>query len=163
MNKGTVGMSIGIISQVISVLPNDVVAVYGMYRSIGKEPIYIGQTTTLKDRLSQPLHLWKFKYCHWTKRIFFQPQLYQGIHWWTHLEFKKIVTKQAAELIAFEQFNPIIQSQISSKKTSCHKVWKSRIPSTNDRTFSEQTVRWNPDSQFKRGIKTNRNLKKIEF
>ena len=53
MNKGTVGMSIEIISQVISVLPNDVVAVYGMYRSIGKEPIYIGQTTTLKDRLSQ--------------------------------------------------------------------------------------------------------------
>ena len=31
MNKGTVGMSIGIISQVISVLPNDAVAVYGMY------------------------------------------------------------------------------------------------------------------------------------
>ena len=57
MNKGTVGMSIGIISQVISVLPNDVVAVYGMYRSIGKEPIYIGQTTSLKGRLSQPLHL----------------------------------------------------------------------------------------------------------
>ena len=46
-------MSIGIISQVISVLPNDVVAVYGMYRSIGKEPIYIGQATTLKDRLTQ--------------------------------------------------------------------------------------------------------------
>jgi hypothetical protein len=36
--------------------------------------------------------------------------------------FKEIITKQAAELIAFEQFNPIIQSQISSKKTSCHKV-----------------------------------------
>ena len=53
MNKGTVGMSIGIISQVISVLPNDVVAVYGMYRSISKGPIYIGQSTTLKDRLTQ--------------------------------------------------------------------------------------------------------------
>ena len=53
MNKGTVGMSIEIISQVISVLPNDVVAIYGMCRSISKGPIYIGQSTTLKDRLTQ--------------------------------------------------------------------------------------------------------------
>ena len=101
--------------QTISSLPN-LPSIYAIYAKNPKVPVYIGQTTKLKDRITQHLVRRDSSIVTGASGYSLDPDYVKRITWWEHhlLTSPSILT--AVELIAFEILDPIIRSQGNKKQ-----------------------------------------------
>ena len=100
--------------QTISSLPN----LPSIYAKNPKVPVYIGQTTKLKNRITQHLVRRDSSIVTGASGYSLDPDHVKRISWWEHHLFVEENNLTAAELIAFNQLNPIIRSQGNKKQSS---------------------------------------------
>ena len=103
--------------QTISSLPN-LPSIYAIYAKNSKVPVYIGQTTKLKNRITQHLVRRDSSIVTGASGYSLDPDHVKRISWWEHHLFVEENNLTAAELIAFNQLNPIIRSQGNKKQSS---------------------------------------------
>ena len=103
--------------QTISSLPN-LPSIYAIYAKNSKSPVYVGQTTKLKDRITQHLIRRDSSIVTGANGYSLDPDYVKRISWWEHDLFISASNLTAAELIAFNQLNPIIRSQGNKKQAS---------------------------------------------
>lgn len=97
----------------ISDLPN-VPAVYAMYGGKGRglHIAYVGIAGKLKQRIMQHLVRRDSSVVTGVSTVTLIPDLVTEVHWWEHPEFvNRAATLEAAELVAFEAFNPALRSR----------------------------------------------------
>ena len=76
-----------------------------------KEVVYVGISKDLRSRLKQHFVLRDSSITTGTSAASLNPEYIETIKWWTHEDFKTKAKLQAAELVAFETFNPILRSR----------------------------------------------------
>ena len=103
--------------QTISLLPN-LPSIYGIYANKSKSPVYVGQTTKLKNRITQHLVRRDSSIVTGASGYSLDPDHVKRISWWEHHLFVEENNLTVAELIAFNQLNPIIRSQGNKKQSS---------------------------------------------
>ena len=88
-------------------------AVYAMYggRGRGKHIAYVGVGEKLKRRVRQHLVRRNSSVTTGVSVVTLNPELVSEVHWWEHPEFAQRHVLQAAELVAFEVFNPSLRSR----------------------------------------------------
>ena len=103
----------------ISNVPNKP-AVYAMYGGHGKREyvVYVGVADHLKHRVNQHLVRHNSSITTGESAVKLQTDHVVKISWWEHRYFTDRVKLEAAELIAFELFNPIINSRTVPRKES---------------------------------------------
>jgi len=96
----------------ISDLPN-VPAVYILFggKKGNKFVAYVGIADKLRQRISQHLIRRDSSITTATSIVSLNPDYITGIQWWTHNDFNERSSLEAAEVIAFELFNPILRSR----------------------------------------------------
>ena len=74
---------------------------------------YLGLSNKLRDRVSQHLLRGDSSVATWANAISLNPDKTAECHWWVHETFSRREHLEAAELIAFEIFNPTLVSKES--------------------------------------------------
>ena len=116
--------------QTISSLPN-LPSIYAIYAKSSKVPVYVGQTTKLKNRIIQHLIRRDSSIVTGANGYSLNPDYVKKVSWWKHDLFTSPDNLIAAELIAFKQLNPIIRSQ--GNKTQANEI-------SNDEDFTNEMV-----------------------
>jgi len=96
----------------ISDLPSGA-GVYAMYGGLGSNTYvaYIGIGENLKRRVGQHLYRRDSSVVTGVSAVSLNPDLVTKVEWWTRPDFSDPSTLQAAELIAFEFFQPVLRSR----------------------------------------------------
>ena len=95
-------------SKLFSKVPNSP-AVYCLNEK--NDVIYVGISGKLKDRLRQHFVRKDSSITTGTSAASLNPEYVDQITWWTHDSFSNRSKLEAAEIIAFETFNPILRSR----------------------------------------------------
>jgi hypothetical protein len=95
----------------------------GVYALIGgnskREYIaYVGITRTLRQRLIQHLVNQDTSIATGTAAVGLKPQYVTKVKWWTHPDFSDSSALQAAALVAFDVFEPILRSRGKVRKNA---------------------------------------------
>jgi hypothetical protein len=77
---------------------------------------YVGETGNLKGRLRQHLVLRDSSVATGTSPVGLNPEYVTEVRWWTLPSFTDVKLRGAAELIAFEQLNPVLRSKSIPRK-----------------------------------------------
>ncbi len=96
----------------ISDLPN-VPAVYAMYggRDRGLYVAYIGVVSKLKPRVIQHLVKRDSSVATGTSAVMLNPDHVTELEWWEHPDFAERHILEAADLVAFDLFDPALRSR----------------------------------------------------
>jgi len=99
------------ISKIISKAPNSA-AVYAMYERVNdKKAAYVGISSNLKSRLRQHMIRRDSSATTNVSAVRLDPDYIRKIKWWTSDKFEDKKVLEAAELIAFDIFNPVLRSK----------------------------------------------------
>ena len=103
----------------ISELPNKP-AVYAFYGGRGRSTYvaYVGVTKVLKDRIIEHLVKRDRSVATGTTAVVLNPDFVTEVKWWEYEEFSDWQFLQAAELVAFDVFEPALRSRGRIKKHS---------------------------------------------
>jgi hypothetical protein len=98
--------------QTISELPG-VAAVYAMYggKDRGSYVAYVGVAGNLKRRVMQHLVRRDSSVATGTSAVMLNPAYVTQVRWWEHSAFEERPALEAAELVAFEVFDPALRSR----------------------------------------------------
>ena len=116
----------------VAELPN-VPAVHAMYGGRGRalHVAYVGETEKLKRRIIQHLVIRDSSITTGASAAQLNPDLVTGVHWWEHRVFRKRHVRQAAELVAFDVFDPALRSrgafQERAKRLYENRAFKKRM------------------------------------
>lgn len=96
----------------ITDLPNTP-AVYILFggKKGNKFVAYVGIADKLRQRVSQHLIRRDSSITTAASIVSLNPDYITGIQWWTHSDFNERSSLEAAEVIAFETFNPVLRSR----------------------------------------------------
>lgn len=98
--------------ETISDLPNSP-AVYAMYggRGRGLYVAYVGIAGSLRSRINQHLVLRDSSIATGVSAVHLNPDRVTQIDWWEHDDFADVGVREAAEIIAFDIFEPVLRSR----------------------------------------------------
>ncbi len=100
----------------VSKLPS-VPAVYVLYS--GKDPVYIGVSDKLRNRVEQHLVKKDSSIATQTSAACLNPDYVTEVRWWEHTLFASRDQLEAAELVAYEVFEPALRSRgVPSKRAA---------------------------------------------
>lgn len=105
--------------------------IYVMYDKTGKV-IYVGSSKNIHKRIKQHIIRQDSSVTTGASATSLNPEKISSIHWWLHEDFFDIDRLKAAELIAFDEFKPILSSranEIKAAKMIC-----------NDNTFKDEII-----------------------
>ncbi len=96
----------------VAELPS-VPGVYGLHggRTRATYFAYVGRTSNLRSRIEQHLIRRDSSIATGTSAVGLNPDHVKEVSWWTHPDFRDRINLEAAELIAFEVFNPALRSR----------------------------------------------------
>lgn len=96
----------------ISDLPS-VPAVYAMFGGRGRSlyVAYVGIASSLRSRINQHLVLRDSSIATGVAAVHLNPDCVTQIQWWEHGKFPDVSAREAAEVIAFEIFEPVLRSR----------------------------------------------------
>lgn len=121
----------------INNLPS-VPAVYLMYE--GKDVIYAGVSKSLKARILQHLIRRDSSITTGASAVSINPDYLDKIVWYQYDSFEDKITREAAEIIAFDVFKPVIKSRgkvnNASKELSLNEDFKKEITNLFDKGIS---------------------------
>jgi hypothetical protein len=132
----------------ISDLPN-VPAIYVLYGGKGsrKFEAYVGITDKLHRRVHQHLIKRDSSVSTGTSVVSLNPDYVTSLKWWEYPEFAKKECREAAEIIAFKKFNPVLRSRgnhsTQAKELENDATFKKNIeellekPPTNQKEFPD--------------------------
>jgi len=100
-------------------LPN-IPAVYAMYGGRGRSShvAYVGITKVLRNRIIEHLVKRDRSVATGTTAVVLNPDYVTEVKWWEHPKFANKEYRQAAELVAFDVFEPSLKSRAQIKKES---------------------------------------------
>jgi hypothetical protein len=110
----------------LSDLPNHP-ALYALYGGVGRREYvaYIGIADSLKRRAAQHLLLRDSSVATGTSAAGINPEYVTGLRWWEHHRFSERAVLEAAELVAFDVFHPVLRSRGAVSKSALA-LYKSR-------------------------------------
>ena len=149
----------------VSSLPN-LPSVYAIYGKNHEIPIYIGKTKTLKERIKQHLISRNSSIVTGQNGYSLDPDYVEKVAWWQHEYFYDPSQLEAAELIGFEQMNPIIRSQGNKTKKAIEKKDDINFEQEMIQLFQEQPcgelIITNLNQALKRITELEDRLEKLE-
>jgi len=125
--------------------------------------VYVGIANKLRDRLIQHLVNYDSSVTCGMSTARIIPDKVSKIKYWSHREFKNRVKLEAAELIAFDFFNPILKSRGKIRTESIVLASNAKFKKTMENLFSDHPlgifIRLDLDDVIERLLKLE---KKIE-
>jgi len=108
--------------------------IYAMFESkLDKNAVYIGISTNLRNRIRQHMIRRDSSVTTKTSAVRLNPDYIEVIKWWVNDKFEDKVVLEAAELVAFDVFNPVLRSKgsvsLEAKKLYKKEKFKSEIKS----------------------------------
>ena len=97
----------------VSKLPN-IPAVYVLYG--GKDPVYVGVSDKLRNRVEQHLVKRDSSVATQTSAACLNPDYVTEVRWWEHTLFASRDQLEAAELVAYGFFEPVLRGRGASSK-----------------------------------------------
>jgi hypothetical protein len=97
----------------VSKLPN-IPAVYVLYG--GKDPVYVGVSDKLRNRVEQHLVKRDSSIAAQTSAVCLNPDYVTEVRWWEHTLFASRDQLEAAELVAYGFFEPVLRSRGAPSK-----------------------------------------------
>ena len=113
-------------------------AVYVMYG--GKRQLYVayvGIGGNLKDRLTQHFIRQDSSVTTGASAVTLNIELIKEVRWWTHPDFNQKTKREAAELVAFDIFNPALKSRGGISKKARDKYKDDKFRGTMRKIFEK--------------------------
>jgi len=108
--------------------------IYAMFENKSdKNSVYVGISTNLRNRIRQHMIRRDSSVTTKTSAVRLNPDYIEVIRWWVNDKFEDKIVLEAAELAAFDVFNPVLRSKSSvsreAEKLYQQKKFKSEIKS----------------------------------
>lgn len=142
-------------------------AVYVMYGGSERKYIaYVGTGSDLKRRIDQHLNKRDSSVSTGTSASCLNPDYVTELKWWEHEEFEEKYKREAAEIVAFEKFNPSLRSRGNpsnrEKQLAKDEVFKDRIVDLLDSDPAGKLILPNIEYLYKKILDLQDRVEKLE-